>query len=224
LFSGVSLAARLPFPIPFSKRTTLPVWHGCPFSAEATMFRVLVISILSVCAMLGGCAAQDVGSPNVYQRYDVARAGSLEEVTIVRTRAVTIEVPGADPVGLGSILSAAAGAFLGSRVIGNGNGRYIAGAVSGAAAGVIARGIAVANSRLDGLEIVVRTSTGRLLVVSQPADQQFARGEKVLLVSTNSGLRVPLDLTSQAGASPLQRIAAHVPSKGRALFPCPGVL
>ncbi|MFM0154867.1 hypothetical protein [Paraburkholderia sediminicola] len=41
-----------------------------------------------------------------------------------------------------------------------------------------------------GLEIVVRTNAGRTLVVAQPDDQKFAPGDHVLLVSTNSGLRV----------------------------------
>ena len=82
------------------------------------------------------------------------------------------------------------GAFLGTRVIGNGNGRYIAGAMTGAASGFITQKISTGLSHHAGLEIVVRTDAGRMLVVTQPDDQRFVPGDHVLLVSSNSGLRV----------------------------------
>jgi outer membrane lipoprotein SlyB len=36
----------------------------------------------------------------------------------------------------------------------------------------------------------VRKANGAMLMVTQPDDQLFARGDPVLLVDTNSGLRV----------------------------------
>lgn len=148
-----------------------------------------LICCISLLAALSGCAVGDFGSPDVYQRYDVQHAGTLEDGTVVRVRGVTIQ-SSSDSSGVASILSAAAGAFLGSRVIGNGTGRYIAAAVSGAGTGFITQQVTNALSRHAGLEIVVRTTTGRLVVVAQPDDQLFNPGDHVLLVSTNSGLRV----------------------------------
>ncbi|MFL9876471.1 outer membrane lipoprotein [Paraburkholderia megapolitana] len=148
----------------------------------------LIICILFL-ACLSGCATGDFGSPDVYQRYDVQHASSMEEGTVLRVRSVTIQ-SSSDSSGVASVLSAAAGAFLGSRVIGNGTGRYIAAAVSGAGTGFVTQQITNVLSRRAGLEIVVRTTAGKLIVVAQPSDQLFNPGDHVLLVSTNSGLRV----------------------------------
>jgi outer membrane lipoprotein SlyB len=151
------------------------------------MFKIIFSLVLA--SMLSACAGVDFGSPNTYQRYDVQRAGSLEEGTVLRTRAITIEA-NQDNSGLTSLLSAGVGAFLGSQTIGNGSGRYIAGALSGAASGFISQKVSEVLSRHPGLEIIVRTNAGRNVVVAQPNDQQFAPGEHVFLISTNSGLRV----------------------------------
>jgi outer membrane lipoprotein SlyB len=151
------------------------------------MFKIIVSLVLA--SMLSACAGVDFGSPNTYERYDVQRVGTVEEGTVIRTRAITIEAS-SDNSGLTSLISAGVGAFLGSRTIGNGSGRYIAGALSGAASGFVTQKVSQALSRHSGLEIIVRRSSGANVVIAQPDDQQFAPGEHVLLVSTNSGLRV----------------------------------
>lgn len=151
------------------------------------MFKIIISLVFA--SMLSACAGVDFGSPNTYQRYDVQRAGTLEEGTVLRTRAITIEAS-QENSGLTSLISAGVGAFLGSRTIGNGTGRYIAGALSGAASGFVTQKVSQVLSHRSGLEIIVRTNTGRNVVVAQPDDQQFAPGDHVLLVSTNSGLRV----------------------------------
>lgn len=151
------------------------------------MFKIIVSLVLA--SMLSACAGVDFGSPNTYQRYDVQRSGTLEEGTVLRTRAITIEAS-QDNSGLTSLISAGVGAFLGSRTIGNGTGRYIAGALTGAASGFVTQKVSQVLSHHSGLEIIVRTNTGRNVVVAQPDDQQFAPGDHVLLVTTNSGLRV----------------------------------
>lgn len=148
------------------------------------------VSIVVLLSTLAACANMtDFGSPDVYQRSEVQRVGSLEEVTVVRVRNITIQTSG-DGSGIVSLITAGASAFLGSQVIGNGNGRYIAGAISGAGAGVIAQRVGAALSRTAGLEIVVRKANGSMLVVTQPDDQRFKPGDQVLLVSSNSGVRV----------------------------------
>jgi outer membrane lipoprotein SlyB len=151
------------------------------------MFKIIVSLVLA--SMLSACAGVDFGSPNTYQRYDVQRAGTLEEGTVLRTRAITIEAS-QDNSGLTSLISAGVGAFLGSRTIGNGTGRYIAGALTGAASGFVTQKVSRVLSHHSGIEIIVRTNTGRNVVVAQPDDQQFAQGDHVLLISCNSGLRV----------------------------------
>ncbi|MFM0144960.1 outer membrane lipoprotein [Paraburkholderia sp. RL18-085-BIA-A] len=151
------------------------------------MFK-LIISVVLL-SLLTACASADFGSPNTYQRYDVQHIGQMEEATIIRVRPITIEAS-SDSSGLTSIVSAAASAFLGSQVIGNGKGRYISGALSGAAAGFISQHVSVAMSRHSGVEVFLRRANGTTVVVSQVDDQQFAPGERVYLVSSGSGYRI----------------------------------
>ncbi|CAE6963344.1 hypothetical protein [Paraburkholderia domus] len=144
---------------------------------------------LALVASLTGCAAGDFGSPNVYQPYDVARAGSLESCTVLRTRLVLIDAnPG--NTGVGTAVGIAAGMLLGSQVHGRRHDRSLAVLALGLVGGVIGQGIAGVASRQDGLELAVRMTDGRVLVVVQPADQAFMPGERAYLVSSYSGLRI----------------------------------
>ncbi|MBN3785665.1 hypothetical protein [Burkholderia sp. Ac-20353] len=151
------------------------------------MFKILLSALVLSC--LSACASVDFGSPDIYQRYDVQHAGTIEQGTIVSIRGVTID-NGSDNSGLSSLLTAGVSAFLGSRTIGGGNGRYIAGAIAGASAGFITQKVSAVLQRHAGVEIVVRTVAGRVLVVVQTDDQRFTAGDRVMLVSSNSGLRV----------------------------------
>jgi len=146
-------------------------------------FSFLLLSVLNACANV------DFGSPNTYQRADVQHAGTVQQATVVRVRSITIQASSGNPA-LTSLVSAGVGAFLSSRVVGNGNGRYIAAAVGGAGSGFVGQAISQGLSRHAGLEIVVHMDAGRTLVVSQPDDQPFAPGDRVLLVSSGSGVRV----------------------------------
>jgi outer membrane lipoprotein SlyB len=151
------------------------------------MFKLLcTVFLLSA---LTGCTTADFGSPNTYQRYDVQRIGQYEQATILRVRPITIE-SNSDSSGISSIVSAAAGAFLGSQVIGNGRGRYIAGALSGSASGLIAQRVSSVMSRHSGVEVFLRRANGQTVVVTQVDDQQFAPGEQVFLLSNGSGCRI----------------------------------
>jgi outer membrane lipoprotein SlyB len=138
---------------------------------------------------LTSCATPDFGSPNTYQRYDIQHIGQFEQATILRVRPITIERT-SDTSGISSLVSAAAGAFLGSQVIGNGSGRFVAGALSGAASGLIAQRVSATLSRHSGVEIYLRRANGQTVVVTQVDDQRFAPGQQVYLVSNGSGYRI----------------------------------
>ncbi len=145
---------------------------------------------IAIVSLFTGCAAQS--SPNVYRGSDAMRAGSAEQVTVVRVRNVTIAGDSmlSASSGVPAILSTLVGAVLGARVIGNGDGRYIAGALSGTAAGVIGQVTATHLSQRDGVEVIVRTDSGRQIVVAQGSEQQFVTGERLFLVSSGSGYRL----------------------------------
>lgn len=151
------------------------------------MFKLL-FSVLFLSA-LTGCASADFGSPNTYQRYDVQRLGQMEQATILRVRQITIE-GNTDSSGITTLVSSVAGAFLGSQVIGNGRGRYISGALTGSATGVIAQRVNSAMSHHSGVEVFLRRANGQTVVVTQVDDQTFAPGERVYLVNSGSGYRI----------------------------------
>jgi len=144
---------------------------------------VMLLSVLT------GCATADFGSPDTYQRYDVQRIGQFEQATILRVRPITIE-SNSGSSGVASLVSAAAGAFLGSQVIGNGSGRYVAGALSGSLSGLVAQRVSAVMSRHSGVEVFLRRANGQTVVVTQVDDQQFAAGQQVFLVSNGSGYRI----------------------------------
>lgn len=161
------------------------------FSIEAIMFK-RIASLFVCCIIFAGCAAQPT-SPKVYRGSEALRTGSAEVVTVVRVRQVTI----ADTDGVASantgvpgVIGALVGGVLGARVIGNGNGRYLAGAMSGTVSAVLAQAAAKHMSRRDGVEVIVRKEDGRQIVVAQDADQRFQAGEQVYLVSGGGGYRL----------------------------------
>jgi outer membrane lipoprotein SlyB len=144
------------------------------------------------CAISTGCAAQPT-SPNTYRSSEALRLGSAEAVTVVRVRPVTIvdsDSMMSANTGVPGVLGAVVGAVLGARVIGNGDGRYLAGALSGTVSAVIAQTAANHLSRRHGVEVTVRTDSGRQIVVTQDADQQLVTGEQVYLVSGAGGYRL----------------------------------
>jgi len=161
------------------------------FSIEAIMFK-RIASLFLCCVIFTGCAAQQT-SPNAYRSSDAMRAGSAETVTVIRVRPVTIvdnEGLVSANSGIPGVLGAIVGGVLGARVIGNGNGRYLAGAMSGTVTAVIAQAASSHLSRRNGVEVIVRTDGGRQVTVTQDADQQFVNGERLYLVSAGSGYRL----------------------------------
>lgn len=157
------------------------------------MFKSFFSAVLvALCVLASGCAVQQ-SSPDVYRGMEVMRRGDAEQVTVIRVRQVTIT--GDDGYlsassGMPGFIGAGISAFLGSRSIGNGNGRYIAGAVSGAAGGVITQQVAQVLSKRQGVEVIVRTDAGRTLVVTQDATQQFVAGERLYMLTSAAGYRL----------------------------------
>ena len=155
------------------------------------MFKTFPIFVV-LCGLVTGCAAQQ-SSPNVYRGSEALRTGAAEQVTVLRVRPVSIvgnDGPVSASSGLPGVAGAVVGAILGAYVIGDGNGRYLAGAMSGTISGVVAQVAADRFSRRDGVEVIVRTDNGRQLAVTQDADQQFVSGERLYLVSGGSGYRL----------------------------------
>ncbi|MWL91389.1 glycine zipper 2TM domain-containing protein [Cupriavidus sp. SW-Y-13] len=150
------------------------------------------LALFLACSMFAGCAVQQT-SPNAYRSSEALRTGSVEVVTVVRVRQVTIvDSDGYSSAnsGVPGIVGAVVGGLLGARVIGGGNGRYIAGALSGTVSSVAAQAVASRMNRRNGVEVIVRKDDGRQIVVTQDADQQFTTGEQLYLVAAAGNYRL----------------------------------
>jgi outer membrane lipoprotein SlyB len=158
------------------------------------MFRLFSVVILSVlCALNAGCAMVQA-SPDVYRGSDVMRKGDIAQVTVLRVRKVMIS--GNDGLrmstssGLPGLIGGGVSALLGGSMIGGGRARYLAGTAAGAVGGVVTQQVAEHLSKQPGLEVFVRTDTGRMLSVVQDASQQFEPGERLYLLSSSMGYRL----------------------------------
>lgn len=140
---------------------------------------------LAAAAIVAGCAVPGNSNQVYYsgqtQREQIVRLGTIESV-----RQVAIQRPDS---GVGTLGGAAVGGVAGS-AIGAGRGSIV-GAIVGAVAGGVA-GNAIENSadRRPGFELTVRLDNGELRAIVQDADEYFAPGDRVRILSRNGVSRV----------------------------------
>jgi outer membrane lipoprotein SlyB len=135
-------------------------------------------------ALLAGCAGGQGSSD-----YSRDQARQVQEVQMGVVESVrTVKIEGTKSPA-GTIAGGAIGGVAGSAV-GKGTGSTLA-AVLGAVAGGLA-GAAVEESvtRQDGLEITVKLDSGRMLAITQAADEPFSVGDRVRLLSSGGTTRV----------------------------------
>jgi len=121
------------------------------------------------------------------------QAGTAEPITIVRVRPVTILDGGGFASSQGALPQLVGGglaALLAYSAIGNGNGRFAAAALATPIGLIGAQQVAEVTSRRQGLEIIVRTDSGRQIVVTQEAEQTFVSGERAYLIWSPAGYRI----------------------------------
>lgn len=144
----------------------------------------ILAGIALTAALLGGCAGSL--SSGAYSREQARQVQEVRMGTVESVRQVQIEGT-KSPVGAGA--GAIIGGIAGSS-IGQGRGSSI-GAVAGAVAGGLA-GAAVeeGTTRQAGLEITVKLDSGRMLAVTQAADEQFRAGNRVRVLTGGGVTRV----------------------------------
>lgn len=142
---------------------------------------VTVTAVLAAGLLLSGCPAST--SSSAYSRDQVRQAQDVRLGYVESVRQVTIE---GTRSGVGAVGGAALGGVAGS-TIGGGRGQ-IAGAVGGAVLGGLA-GSAIEESatRQAGLEITVRLDSGRIMAVTQGADEPFYPGDRVRVLIAQDG-------------------------------------
>jgi len=101
-----------------------------------------LFATITAIAMLTGCAVEHTSS-NVYRGMEALHGGQVEHASVVRVRAVIIQssvTPGYGAFsGLAGIAGAIVGSVVGSQAIGGGRGRYVAAAIAGPVAGIVAQ-------------------------------------------------------------------------------------
>ncbi|HEX7971513.1 MAG TPA: hypothetical protein VF501_04760 [Thiobacillus sp.] len=134
--------------------------------------------------VLGGCASGTGGKD--YSR-DQARAAQEVQMGVVESvREVNIEGT-KTPIGAGA--GAVVGGVAGSTV-GGGRGSIVGATVGAVLGGLGGAAAEEAVTRQKGVEITVKLDSGRLIAVTQAADEAFRVGDRVRVLSGGGATRV----------------------------------
>ncbi|MHB1186250.1 outer membrane lipoprotein [Thiobacillus sp.] len=134
--------------------------------------------------LLAGCPAGLGGKD-----YSRSQARTVQEVQmgiVESVREVTIEGT-KTPIGAGA--GAVVGGVAGSTV-GGGRGSVVGAAVGAVLGGVGGAAAEEAVTRQKGVEITVKLDSGRMIAITQAADQEFRVGDRVRVLSGGGVTRV----------------------------------
>jgi outer membrane lipoprotein SlyB len=139
---------------------------------------------IALAAALAGCITHESG--NVYSKHEAGREQTVRMATVDSVRKVTLE---GSQSGVGAATGGVVGGVAGSQV-GHGAGSSVAAVLAGVAGGVAGNALEHKATSKDALEITVRLDSGEMRAIVQEADQQFAPGQRVRLLSSGGVTRV----------------------------------
>jgi outer membrane lipoprotein SlyB len=149
------------------------------------MWDTIKISVLlSVALALGGCASGMSGSD--YTRDQARQVEEVSMATVESVRQVQIE-------GTKSLVGTAAGAMVGGIAgsnVGAGKGSSVGVVLGSVAGGVAGAAIEEGLTRQAALEITVKFDDGRMIAVTQGADEKFQQGERVRVMTGGGVTRI----------------------------------
>ncbi len=146
--------------------------------------KLALTGVLASTVFLAVCPASTSGG--AYTREQTRQAQEVRMGVVESVREVTIE---GTKTPIGPAAGAAVGGVAGSEV-GGGKGSIV-GAIVGAVAGGLAGGaIEEGVTKQKGFEITVKLDNGRLLAVTQAADETFRPGDRVRVLSGGGVTRV----------------------------------
>jgi outer membrane lipoprotein SlyB len=140
--------------------------------------------LLAATPLLAGCPASMSGA--AYSREQARQAQEVQMGAVESVREVVIE-------GTKSVVGPAAGAAVGGIAgsnIGQGKGSTVGAIVGAVAGGVVGGAIEEGVTRTKGLEITVKLDNGRLIAVTQAADETFRPGDRVRVLTGGGVTRV----------------------------------
>ena len=138
------------------------------------------ISAMALALTLAACAAPG-GGPGEME----IRTGTIEQIT-------PVQIKSNQHTGVGAVVGGLAGLGIGS-LIGGGTGRDVAmviGTIGGAVAGQKVQ--EHYRQPVAGQQIIVRTSNGVLVSVTQPANPNLRQGQRVYIEGSGEDARVVL--------------------------------
>jgi outer membrane lipoprotein SlyB len=133
---------------------------------------------------LGGCASGTGGKD--YSRDQTRAVQEVQMGMVESVREVNIE-------GTKSAIGAGAGAVIGGvagNTVGSGTGKVLATAVGAVLGGVGGAAVEEGVTRQNGVEITVKLDSGRLIAITQAADESFRVGDRVRVLSGGGTTRV----------------------------------
>lgn len=146
---------------------------------------IVSITLLAAALVgLGGCAS-GTGSKD-YSRAQTRGVQEVQMGVVESVREVNIEGT-KTPIGAGA--GAVVGGVAGSTV-GSGRGSVVGAAVGAVLGGLGGAAAEEAVTREKGVEITVRLDSGRMIAVTQAADQEFRVGDRVRILSGGGVTRV----------------------------------
>ena len=135
--------------------------------------------------LVSGCASSLSGS--AYERRQARAAHDVQMGVVEHVREVLIE---GTKSGVGTVAGAAAGNVAGRTMGDSPTGRAIGGIAGAVVGGVAGAAAEEGLTRQKGLEITVKLDGGRLIAVTQAADEEFRVGERVRVLSGRGATRV----------------------------------
>jgi outer membrane lipoprotein SlyB len=149
------------------------------------MNRTFAIALIAASTLLlAGCPAGLGGKD--YSRDQARTVQEVQMGVVESVRQVNIE-------GTKSPVGAAAGAVVGGAAgstVGGGTGRVITTTVGALLGGLGGAAAEEAVTRQTGLEITVKLDSGRMIAITQAADEEFRVGDRVRVLSGGGTTRV----------------------------------
>lgn len=140
--------------------------------------------LIFVALVLGGCASSMSGG--AYTRGQARQVEDVKMATVESVRDIQIE-------GTKTPIGAGAGAIIGGVMGGNSNSRNVSaiGSVVGSVVGGMAGAAAEEGiTRQSGYEITVKFDDGKMIAVAQGADEKFAVGDRVRVLTGGGVTRI----------------------------------
>ena len=144
----------------------------------------LIMGLSASVVILSGCAPGMSGRD--YSREQARREQAVRMGVVESVREVQIE---GTRSGVGPAAGAVVGGVAGS-TIGQGRGAAVGTVLGAVAGGVAGQAAEQAATRQTGLEITIKLDNGRLIAVTQAADESFRPGDRVRVLSDGSTTRV----------------------------------